>query len=215
MDKDLNLDQLELFTNDDYTDEIKVVTNETINPQISTQDSVAHHGIALEIFGRGIVIIGKSGIGKSELGLELIDRGHRLICDDLVAGTLENNQVILSSPQEFGLGFMEIRGIGFINAQYFFGKHCICTKLPLFLVVKLVDHAALDIINQDRLRQLINDVTILNHTFPMYQLPIGANRNLPVLIELIVKYAIAREQGYDSHQAFIRGQFDFIQGLNR
>jgi Serine kinase of the HPr protein, regulates carbohydrate metabolism len=54
----------------------------------SIQGSMAHHGIALEIFGRGVVIVGKSGIGKSELGLELVDRGHRLICDDLVEGQL-------------------------------------------------------------------------------------------------------------------------------
>lgn len=204
MDRDLNNDQLDLFANEDADSKSQNI--------ISTVDSVAHHGIALEIFGHGIVIIGKSGIGKSELGLELIDRGHRLICDDLVAGTLENDKIILSSPQEFGLGFMEVRGVGFINAQYFFGKNCICPKLPLFAVIKLVDNDMLDEINQDRLKQLITDITVLNKTYPMYQLPIGANRNLPILVELIVKYAIAKENGYDSHQAFIKGQFDFMQG---
>lgn len=208
MDKDQNNEQLELFAaqipvqSENIVEEIQT---------LSTKDSVAHHGIALEIFGRGVVIIGKSGIGKSELGLELIDRGHRLICDDLVAGALDKDQIILSSPQEFGLGFMEIRGIGFINAQYFFGKHCICPKLPLFIVINLVGYDMLDEINKDRLKQLITEITVLGRKFPMYQLPIGANRNLPVLVELIVKYAIAKDQGYDSHQAFIRGQFDFIQ----
>ena len=207
MDKDQNNEQLELFADQVQADD-KLAEEKM---PLSTKGSVAHHGIALEIFGRGVVIIGKSGIGKSELGLEIIDRGHRLICDDLVAGTLENGQVILSSPQEFGLGFMEIRGIGFINAQYFFGKHCICPKLPLFLVINLVGYDMLDEINKDRLKQLVTEITVLDQTFPMYQLPIGANRNLPVLVELIVKYAIAKDQGYDSHQAFIRGQFDFIQ----
>lgn len=205
MDRDQNNnDQLDLFADENADNKLQKT--------VSTADSVAHHGIALEIFGHGIVIIGKSGIGKSELGLELIDRGHRLICDDLVAGTLENDKIVLSSPQEFGLGFMEVRGIGFINAQYFFGKNCICPKLPLFAVIKLVDNDMLDEINQDRLKQLITDVTVLNKTFPMYQLPIGANRNLPILVELIVKYSIAKENGYDSHQAFIKGQFDFMQG---
>ncbi|RTK95627.1 MAG: hypothetical protein EKK64_06400 [Neisseriaceae bacterium] len=70
----------------------------------------------------------------------------------------------------------------------------------------------LDIINKDRLKQLVTQVRVLGKTFDMYQLPVGANRNLPILVELIVKYAIAKSQGYDSHQAFIRGQFDFIQG---
>lgn len=208
MDNDQNKLEPELVTNEQNTED------KPIEPKLlGTEGSIAHHGIALEVFGKGIVIIGKSGIGKSEIGLELIDRGHRLICDDLVAGTLENNQVMLSSPHEFGLGFMEIRGVGFINAQYFFGKNCICPRLPLFIVIKLVDYDMLDEINKDRLKQLIREVKIFNRRFPLYQLPIGANRNLPVLIELIVKYAIAREEGYDSHQAFIRGQFDFMQGV--
>lgn len=201
MDKDQNNpDQLELFEKEQADD------------NVNFQNSIAHHGIALEIFGRGIVIIGKSGVGKSELGLELIDRGHRLICDDLVAGTLEDNQVMLSSPHEFGTGFMEIRGVGFINAQHLYGKNCVCPTLPLFLVINLVGYDMLDEINKDRLKQLIKEIDVLGHTFPMYQLPIGANRNLPVLVELIVKYAIDKELGYDSHQAFIRGQFDYVQG---
>lgn len=175
--------------------------------------SIAQHGIALEIFGKGVVIVGKSGAGKSELGLELIDRGHRLICDDLVQGTLVDDEILLSSPHDFGIGFMEVRGVGFINAEYFFGKHCICrSKMPLFIVIKLVEYEMLDIINKDRLKQLVTQVRALGKTFDMYQLPVGANRNLPILVELIVKYAIAKSQGYDSHQAFIRGQFDFIQG---
>jgi HPr kinase/phosphorylase len=182
------------------------------NPQTAKTTSIAQHGIALEIFGKGIVIIGKSGVGKSELGIELIDRGHRLICDDLVQGTLSDNQVMLSSPHQFGIGFMEVRGVGFINAEHFFGKHCICHKeLPLFIIIQLVGYDALDVINQDRLKQLITKTRILGNKYDVYQLPVGANRNLPILVELIVKYAIAKEQGYDSHQAFIHGQFNFIQ----
>lgn len=199
---DLNNDQLELFTSDSAIEDILVTTNE----------SMAHHGIALEIFGKGVVIIGKSGVGKSEIGLELIDRGHRLICDDLVEGTKFGNEIILSSPQEFGLGFMEVRGIGFVNAEYLFGKDILCKNLPLFLVIKLVDNDMLDIINQDRLKQLVEEISVLGKTFPMYLLPIGANRNLPILVELIVKYATAKSEGYDSHEAFINGQSNFIQG---
>lgn len=200
---DLNNDQLELFSNySDIKEDAKPIENE----------SLAQHGIALEIFGKGVVIIGKSGVGKSELGLELIDRGHRLICDDLVEGTKINDEIILSSPQEFGLGFMEVRGIGFINAEYLFGKSVLCKNLPLFLVIQLVNNDMLDIINQDRLKQLVEEISILGKPFPMYLLPIGANRNLPILVELIVKYAIAKSEGYDSHEAFINGQSNFIQG---
>ncbi len=176
----------------------------------STHESIAHHGIAFEVFDRGVVIIGKSGIGKSELGLELIDRGHRLICDDLVAGELIDNKVVISPPQEFGVGFMEIRGIGFIDLARFYGAHNISHAQELFIVIQLVDNEALDLINQDRLRQLISEVDVLGIKFPLYKLPIGANRNLPILVELIVKYAIERSLGYDSHQAFINQQSNHI-----
>lgn len=177
----------------------------------STIDSVAHHGIAFEIFERGVVIIGKSGIGKSELGLELIDRGHRLICDDLVAGQLIKAKVVITAPQEFGIGFMEIRGLGFVDIPNFYGRHTICQQQNLFIIIQLVDNSVLDQINQDRLFQLINQVDVLGVQFPVYKLPIGANRNLPILVELIVKYAIAKDLGYDSHQAFIDQQFNFVQ----
>lgn len=178
--------------------------------QTSTHESIAHHGIAFEIFDRGVVIIGKSGIGKSELGLELIDRGHRLICDDLVAGELVDNKVIISPPQEFGVGFMEIRGIGFIDLARFYGAHNISHAQELFIVIQLVDNEILDLINQDRLRQLISKVDVLGIQFPLYKLPIGANRNLPILVELIVKYAIECSMGYDSHLAFINQQSNHI-----
>ena len=198
-----NSGQLELFTQDYNHEEPEA------NEQ-STQDSIAHHGIAFEIFNRGVVIIGKSGIGKSELGLELVDRGHRLICDDLVTGQLVNGQVLVSAPQKFGVGFMEIRGIGFVNIPLFYGMHALCQQQNLFVVIELVDNSMLDRVNQNRLLQLIGAVQVLGVEIPLYQLPIGANRNLPVLVELIVKYAMERELGYDSHQAFIDQQSDFL-----
>lgn len=180
----------------------------------SIQGSIAHHGLALEIFGRGVVIIGKSGIGKSELGLELVDRGHRLICDDLVEGQLVEDHIIIRSPQEFALGFMEVRGIGFIDIIHLYGQQQMCNEKELFIVIQLVDNEVLDIINNDRLLQLIDNIIILGVTIPLYQLPIGANRNLPILVELIVKYAIDREQGFDSHISFMERQTKFIQDGN-
>lgn len=179
---------------------------------ISIQNSLAHHGLALEIFGRGVVIVGKSGIGKSELGLELIDRGHRLICDDLVEGVLADTQITISSPQEFALGYMEIRGVGFVDIVHLYGKQQMCAQKKLFIVIQLVDNDMLDIINSDRLMQLISEIDVLGIKIPLYKLPIGANRNLPILVELIVKYAIDREHGFDSHQTFINNQSNFIQG---
>lgn len=200
MDSDRNSYQSDLFA------EISHLHHEQKLEWKSTRDSIAHHGIAFDIFNHGVVIIGKSGVGKSELGLELIDRGHRLICDDLVAGQRINRQIILSAPQKFGIGFMEIRGIGFIDVNRFYGMQALCQEQKLALVIELVDNNILDQVNQNRLLQLITEVDVLGVKIPLYKLPIGANRNLPILVELIVKYAIARENGYDSHQFFIEEQ---------
>lgn len=191
-----------------------LATEITSTKVTSIQGSMAHHGIALEIFGRGVVIVGKSGIGKSELGLELVDRGHRLICDDLVEGQLIDDHIIIRSPQEFALGFMEVRGIGFIDIIHLYGQQQMCNEKELFIVIQLVDNEVLDIINNDRLLQLIDSIIVLGVTIPLYQLPIGANRNLPILVELIVKYAIDREQGFDSHISFMERQTKFIQDGN-
>lgn len=199
--------------NNDYQDDLFADTNYSRRKLEwkSTKDSIAHHGIAFEIFNHGVVIIGKSGVGKSELGLELIDRGHRLICDDLVSGQLINQEIILSAPQSFGIGFMEIRGIGFVDIGRFYGMQALCQQQKLAVVIELVDNSMLDIVNQNRLMQLITQVEVLGIKIPLYKLPIGANRNLPVLVELIVKYAVAREMGYDSHNFFIEEQFNMIK----
>jgi HPr kinase/phosphorylase len=127
-----------------------------------------------------------------------------------VAGELIEDKVIITPPQEFGIGFMEIRGIGFIDLPRFYGAHNLSHAQELFLVIQLVDNDMLDLINHDRLRQLISEVDVLGIKFPLYKLPIGANRNLPILVELIVKYAIERSFGYDSHQAFIEQQSNHI-----
>ncbi len=210
MDNDqINQQEIDLFSEDLPDKDVNQMARKV--EWKSTVDSIAHHGIAFEIFNRGVVIIGKSGVGKSELGLELIDRGHRLICDDLVAGQLNDDKIMITPPQKFGLGFMEIRGIGFVDIARFYGSQAMCAKQALSLVIELVDNSMLDLINQDRLLQLISEVEVLGLKIPLYKLPIGANRNLPILVELIVKYAIEREHGYDSHQSFIEQQLKSIE----
>ena len=109
---------------------------------------------------------------------------------------------------------MEVRGIGFIDIIHLYGQQQMCAEKELFIVIQLVDNDMLDIINNDRLMQLIGNVVVFGITVPLYQLPIGANRNLPILVELIVKYAIDREQGFDSHVSFMERQTKFIQGKN-
>ena len=162
------------------------------------------HGIALNIFNTGVLIRGRSGVGKSELGLELLERGHQLISDDLVSLEQENNNIYLNIPSPHAFGYIEIRGIGFVNIIQLYGTKYVSPKRKLELIIDLVAHNELKTLEHNRLQQLISHKRIYDKDITLYQLPIGANRNLAILVELIVKYHNQRINGYDSHQEFIQ-----------
>lgn len=172
--------------------------------QPNKSEILARHGIALEVFQQGVLIIGKSGIGKSELALDLIDRGHRLVADDLVNFSLNEQKLVIMGTANSGLhGFIEIRGLGFMDIKKLYGTKATCLACPLFVIIELIDNTPPSGYF-DPLTQLIKQQQILDHSFPHYQLPIGMNRNLALLIELIVKYALAKDAtDHDSHQKFI------------
>ncbi len=169
------------------------------------------HGIALNVFNTGILIRGRSGIGKSELGLELLERGHQLISDDLVSLDKENDNIYLSTASSHAFGYIEIRGIGFIDIAKLYGPQYISQRCKLDLIIDLVAHNELKVLEHNRLQQLLTYKHIYDKEIPLYQLPIGANRNLAILVELIVKYHIHRTNGYDSHQEFIQKHNNFLE----
>lgn len=162
------------------------------------------HGVALKIFNKGVLIRGKSGVGKSELGLELLERGHQLIGDDLVSLKDENNAIYLEVASVHAFGYIEIRGIGFIDVAKLYGAQYISHRCKLELIIDLVAHNELKALENNRLQQLIGTTHIYDKEIQTYQLPIGANRNLASLVELIVRYHTHKSDGYDSHQEFIQ-----------
>ncbi|MDQ5921692.1 MAG: HPr kinase/phosphorylase [Pseudomonadota bacterium] len=160
------------------------------------------HGVALSIYGCGIIICGSSGIGKSELALELVSHGHQFIADDVVnvsRADAENHVTIINPDKQF---FINIRGLGFIDIQQIFNKqNSIKNSSKLDMIIQLSN---MDLLTIDPLEQLRDTTEILGTQISRYTLIKGVSRPLAVLVEVLVKqYLEQNSTSFDSHEAFI------------
>lgn len=177
------------------------------------QSSVSLHGVYMDIFGVGVFLTGNSGIGKSEIALGLISRGHRLIADDSAEFFLRNNQgkpEIVGKCHEMLKNFLEVRGLGVINIKEMFGENAIKDNVVLQLVTHLTDLSDEDIKNSDRLHGMHSKITILETEIARVVIPVAAGRNLSVLIETAVRNHRLRINGYDASNDFINKQHEFL-----
>jgi len=140
------------------------------------------HGVLVEVFGVGILIIGKSGVGKSECALELIERGHRLVADDVVDIRSISDTFLIGSGAKLIRHHMEIRGLGIININHLFGVGAIRDKKQIQLVMSLEEWDAKK--EYDRLGLTESVYTILGVEVPLLTIPVRPGRNIPILIEL-------------------------------
>ncbi|PLX69679.1 MAG: HPr(Ser) kinase/phosphatase [Denitrovibrio sp.] len=157
------------------------------------------HGVFMDIFGVGVLITGRSGIGKSECAIELIKRGHRLVADDAVLfkrirGDLEGQSSDLLRYH------MEVRGLGIINIKDMFGVTAIRQIKKLELVVEFTDWD--NEASYDRLGLDDNTEEILKMKVPKILLPISAGRNMAVIVEVASRNHLLKIMGYDSAKAF-------------
>lgn len=163
------------------------------------------HGVFMDILGLGVLITGESGLGKSELGLELISRGHGLVADDAVDFDRVNQTVIEGRCPELLRNLLEVRGIGLLDIKAIFGETSVRRKMRLRLIVHLVRKATLE-----------RDYERLPHE-PLYQDVLGvpvrkaviqvvAGRNMAVLVEAAVRNTILQLRGIDTYQEFVQRQ---------
>lgn len=169
-------------------------------------DSTSMHGVFMDVLGLGVLITGESGVGKSELALELISRGHGLVADDVVeisriaAKTLEGRCPPLLKD------FLEVRGLGVLNIRVIFGETAVRPKMNLKLIVHLEKPGQAGAAPSARLplHELTED--ILGLPIREVVIPVAAGRNLAVLLEAAVRNYILQLRGYDSTQEFIARQ---------
>jgi HPr kinase/phosphorylase len=169
-------------------------------------DSTERHGVLMDVLGLGVLITGESGVGKSELGLELISRGHGLVADDVVeisriaASTLEGRCPPMLRD------FLEVRGLGLLNIRTIFGETAVRPRMRLKLVAHLErpNPGARDAAERLPLADMSEDV--LGVTVRKVVIPVAAGRNLAVLIEAAVRNHILQLRGVDSMAEFMARQ---------
>jgi len=191
--KDIPLFRTDLIT----TDFIERVTN-FLEEKLASTCSI--HGVLMDVFGVGILILGKSGIGKSECALDLILRGHRLVADDMVYIQKRSPSALIGSGFEVIQHHMEIRGLGIINIRSLFGVEAIRERKKIELVLELMEWD-----NQreyDRLGFEEEKYPILGVELPMLRIPVTPARNLTTIIEVAARNHLLKVMGYDSALEF-------------
>ncbi len=160
------------------------------------------HGVLVEVYGEGLLITGDSGVGKSETALELIKRGHRLIADDAVEIRRVSREMLIGSAPELIRYYMELRGIGVINARHIFGVGAVKPETNVDLVVNFElwdDEKA-----YDRLGLETEHTSILGVDLPQYTVPVRPGRNLAVILELAAMNNRQKKMGYNAAEALAR-----------
>ncbi len=157
------------------------------------------HGSMVDVYGVGIMISGKSGIGKSEIALDLVERGHRVVSDDVVILTKKSN-VLIASPTEINKHFMEIRGLGIVDVMAMFGIRAIRyqKRLEVILELSLWDDSQ----HVDRTGLNRQNTSVLGVDIPTINLPITPGKNITVIAEVIAMNHLLSHYGYDAAQAF-------------
>lgn len=180
---------------------------EAVNQQLSEPlTRFVKHGVFVSIYGVGVLIQGESGVGKSELALDLISRGHQLICDDAPIFTRVQTDWISGSSPENIRDFMEIRGIGLINIADLFGKQAVQIRKRLQLIIKL---EAYDTRTIDRLGTLRDVIDVLGVGIPAVTIPVSPGRNLGVLVETVVREHLLRQDAGSGLDQLIRRQQEY------
>ena len=161
---------------------------------------LTQHGVLVEVFGEGVLITGDSGVGKSETALELIKRGHRLVADDAVEIKRINRTTLMGSAPEMIRYYMELRGIGVIDARQIYGVGAVKPETRVDLVVQLEPWE--DGRAYDRLGLTTEYCEILNVRVPCVTIPVGPGRNLAVILELAAMNNRQKKMGYNAAAEF-------------
>ena len=164
------------------------------------------HGVFLEVLGTGVLIKGDAGVGKSELALELITRGHRLVADDVVDLKHVAPEILEGTCPPLIRDFLEVRGLGILNIRYLFGETAVKLQKNLKLIVELVHPQEIGEVGLNRLDMVASAETILGVAIPKVRIPVAAGRNLAVLVEVAVRNNILKSRGINPVEQFIKRQ---------
>ncbi len=158
------------------------------------------HGSLVDIYGVGVLLTGRSGIGKSEIALDLVERGHRLVADDVVMITRKGEGILIGAGTDLVKHIMEVRGLGLIDVRSMFGIRAIRYQKRVEIVIELDEWRA----DEDYTRTGLDDLTmaILEVEIPLVKLPIFPGKNVTVIAEVISLNYLLKHYGYDAAKVF-------------
>ena len=164
--------------------------------------SISVHGVLVDVYGEGVLIMGESGIGKSEAALELVRRGHRLVSDDVVVIRKVSDVTLVGSAPDITRHFIELRGIGIIDVKTLYGVEHVKDTQAIDLVIKLEDWNRER--EYDRLGMEEEYTEFLGNKVVCHSLPIRPGRNLAVIVETAAVNHRQKKMGYNAAQALYR-----------
>ena len=176
----------------EFTAELIYLLNEELAPCITI------HGVLVDVYGEGLLIMGESGIGKSEAALELIKRGHRLVTDDVVEIRKINEHTLVGTSPDITRYFIELRGIGILDVKTLFGVESVMYNQTIDMVIRLEDWNREA--NYDRLGLDEEYIEFLGNKVVCYSIPIRPGRNLAVIVESAAINYRAKKMGYNAAQ---------------
>jgi HPr kinase/phosphorylase len=175
-------------------------------------EATSIHGVFLEVLGIGVLIKGDAGVGKSELALELITRGHRLVADDVTDLKHVAPNTLEGSCPPLIRDFLEVRGLGILNIRFLYGETAVKPQKNLKLIVELMHPQEIGEVGLNRLDMVASTETILDVAIPKVRIPVAAGRNLAVLVEVAVRNHILKRRGINPVEQFIQRQQAAIDG---
>lgn len=207
-----------LFCSPFSTTKLVYLVSDFLDDQFAPRISI--HGSFVDVYGVGVLFVGKSGIGKSEVTLDLVERGHRLVADDIIILTKKGEGILMGSGTNLAKHFMEIRGLGIIDVERMFGIRAIRYQKRLEIIVEL---EIWDDDGEYTRTGLDEDfVSILDVDIPYVKLPILPGKNITVISEVISLNYLLKHYGHDAAKVFqlrlnnkLKGKFvDDLRGVD-
>lgn len=194
------LHKVSIFSTSENTSDLTARLVHFLNKELAPR--ITRHGVLVEVYGEGCLIIGDSGVGKSETAMELIKRGHRLVADDAVEIRRTSVNTLIGQSPENIRHFIELRGVGIINARQLFGMGAVKTQEKIDLVINLENWDNSKV--YDRMGLDNQYMSILSVEVPTVTIPVKPGRNLSVIIEVAAMNNRQKKMGYNAAQDLLR-----------
>lgn len=164
--------------------------------------SVSLHGELLVIYGEGVLITGPSKIGKSETAVELINRGHHLVADDVIEVKKVSDQKLVGAAPESIKNFIELRGVGIIDAEKMFGMDAVKISSQIDFAIELIDYGNKDFYSTNLSNK--ENIEILGIKIPLTRIPVQIGRNIATLVEVATMAEKQKKSGYDATKTLLK-----------